>query len=106
MTRKLLHSLLLAAVLGQGWAQASMPLADDQMSQQDCAGQMAGHDDRDCCPEGVSDPAACHALCAGGVALTAAPVPLAVASGPAPHAAIAQPRAGPSYIPLNPPPIA
>ena len=106
MTRKLLHSLLLAAVLGQGWAQASMPLAGNQMSQQDCAGQMAGHDDRDCCPDGVSDPAACHVLCSGSVALTGAPVPLAVASGLAPQAAIAQPHAGPSYIPLNPPPIA
>lgn len=106
MTRKLLHSLLLAAVLGQGWAQASMPVALGPTPQQDCAGQMAGHDDRDCCPDGVSDPAACHALCAAGVALTAAPVPLRVASGPAPNAPIAQPRAGPSYIPLNPPPIA
>lgn len=78
MTRNLLHSRLLAAVLGPGWAQASMPIALGPMPQQDCA---------------------------GGVALTVAPVPLSVASGPAPHAPIAQPRAGPTYIPLNPPPI-
>jgi hypothetical protein len=103
MIRHLVFAVLLAAFLGQGWAQASM--AAPAMSE-DCAEQMISGADCDCCPDSTMAAGACAAVCSAAFALATAAPEIAVIRQEQ-HSLYFQPsRAGPRYLPLNPPPIA
>jgi hypothetical protein len=106
MFRQLIFSLLLAAFLGQGWAQASMAGMAAPAMQEDCAGQLAADADGDCCPDGADTAGACAAVCSAAVALTSTAPAVAIGLGSFRSTFFQPVRAGPRYLPLNPPPIA
>ncbi len=106
MARTFIYGLLIAALLGQGWAQAAMPLPETATSQADCAGHMPSDGVPDCCPDGAMASGACAAACSAAFALTTV-APEVVVSRSQFDSTFRQPaRAGPRYLPLNPPPIA
>jgi hypothetical protein len=103
MIRNLVFTALLAAFLAQGWAQAGV--AAPAMAA-DCAEQMTADADCDCCPDGVMAAGACAAACSAAFALAVVAPEVAV-TREAQRSPYFQPtRAGPRYLPLNPPPIA
>jgi hypothetical protein len=106
MVRTLIFSLLLAAFLAQGWAQAGMIMPADASSPADCAGHLQPDADSDCCPDGAMASGACASLCSAAFALTASLPVVPVIRGVSDTAFIQPARAGPRYLPLNPPPIA
>jgi len=106
MFRQLIFSLLLAAFLGQGWAQASMATMGAPAMPEDCAGYMASDSDGDCCPDGAEAAGACAAACSAAVALTSSTPAVAIGLGSLGSTFYQPARAGPRYLPLNPPPIA
>jgi hypothetical protein len=106
MFRQLLFSLLLAALLGQGWAQASMAVVAAPAMPEGCAGHMASDADDGCCPDGADTAGACAAVCSAAVALTSSAPAVAIGLGPLRSTFFQPARAGPRYLPLNPPPIA
>jgi len=85
-----------------------MPMVgSDDATQQDCAGHMdAGDEGCDCCPDGAPAGAACESVCGASAAVLPSVVEPVVTLGAAPVVLAAAVRAGPRYIPLNPPPIA
>lgn len=104
MARKLICSLLLAAFLGQGWFQAGMAVPAKSASPADCAGTMSA--DCDCCPDGAAAGSACASLCSVAFAPALA-LPEVTVNLVQFRSTFSQPaRAGPRYLPLNPPPIA
>jgi hypothetical protein len=103
MNRAFLQGLLVAAILLQGGIQAAAPVFPDVMTDADCGGHGT---DGDCCPDGAIDAASCQIQCGAVVALTGALPVNEPDSGRAPASTPAEPRAGPAYLPLNPPPIA
>jgi hypothetical protein len=104
MVRAFILSLLLAAFVGQGWAQSGMVPAEPA-SQADCSGQIEHGTGGDCCPDGASATGACASLCSAAFAL-ATVVPEVDASRDQFRSIFSQVvRAGPRYLPLNPPPI-
>jgi hypothetical protein len=103
MRCKLLQGFLLAALFLQGGAQAAVPVIPDAATAPGCAGHGT---DGDCCPDNAAEAASCQAQCGSVVALTGAPVAFEIYRPRAPDAVQPQPRAGPAYLPLNPPPIA
>lgn len=106
MIRNLAFAVLLAAFLGQGWAQASMAGMAAPAMAEDCAGHMSSDAGCDCCPDGAMAAGACAAACSAAFALTTAVADVAVIRQEQ-HSLYFQPaRAGPRYLPLNPPPIA
>jgi hypothetical protein len=106
MFRQLIYGLLLAAFLGQGWAQASMTGMAAPAMQDDCAGHMASDSEGDCCPDGADAAGACAAVCSAAVALTSSAPAVAIGLEPPRSTFFQLVRAGPRYLPLNPPPIA
>lgn len=106
MIRQLIFALLLAAFLGQGWAQASMAGMAAPAMPEDCAGQMASDADGDCCPDGADTGGACAAVCSAAAALTSSAAAVAIGLGQHRSNFLQPVRAGPRYLPLNPPPIA
>jgi len=105
MNRHLIFAILLAAFLGQGWAQASMAGMATPAMPEDCAGHMSPDAGSDCCPDGAMASGACVAACSAAIALTTA-VPEVAVIRQAQRSPYFQPvRAGPRYLPLNPPPI-
>jgi hypothetical protein len=106
MFRNLVFSILLAAFLGQGWAQASMAGMAAPAMQEDCAGQMAFDTSCDCCPDGAMAAGACASACSAAFALASVAPDVAVGRGQFDSSFFPPVRAGPRYLPLNPPPIA
>ncbi len=106
MIRHLVFAVLLAAFLGQGWAQASMAGMATPAVPEDCAGHMSSDAGCDCCPDGAMAAGACAAVCSAAFALTASLPVVPVIRGVSDTAFIQPARAGPRYLPLNPPPIA
>jgi hypothetical protein len=106
MLRPLTCSLLLAAFLSQGWAQAGMVMPAGAASLAECMDHAVSDDGCDCCPDAVSAAGACAVLCAAAAAL-AVPLPEVTVIHGQFRASFHPPvRAGPRYLPLNPPPIA
>lgn len=98
-------SLLLAAFVGQGWAQSGMAAPAEPASQADCSGQMEQGSGGDCCPDGVTATAACASVCSAAFAL-ATVVPEVAASRDQFRSIFSlAAHASPRYLPLNPPPI-
>jgi hypothetical protein len=106
MIRQLIFSLLLAAFLGQGWAQASMIGMVAPEMQDDCTGHVTSDASGDCCPDGADTAGACAAVCSAAVALAYAAPAVAISLEPTRSNFVQPVRAGPRYLPLNPPPIA
>jgi len=109
MARRLVCCLLLLTGLSQAWAASGMVLAAEPVTQDDCAGHMTDTDEPapgGCCPDGGPMSAGCAAACSAAVALGPAPVVPAVTQGAPPRVDLPATRASPSYLPLNPPPIA
>jgi hypothetical protein len=106
MVRTFILSLLLAAFVGQGWAQSGMAVPAEPASQADCPGQMEHGAGSDCCPEGTPAAGACASVCSAAFAL-ATFVPEVAASRDQFHSTFSPAvHASPRYLPLNPPPIA
>ncbi len=106
MFRTLIFSVLLAAFFGQGWAQAGMSASMAPASHADCAEHMDPDTGCDCCPDGAAAAGGCAALCAVAIALTSALPEVALGRTPLDSTFFLPDRAGPRYLPLNPPPIA
>ena len=106
MVRTFILSLLLAAFVGQGWAQSGMTVPAAPASQPDCSGDMEHGSSRDCCPDGTSAMGACAFLCSAAFALVSVVPEVALSRGQFLWTFLQLARAGPRYLPLNPPPIA
>ena len=104
---RILGFLVLLAVVSQAWAAAGMSIAiDDGAGTAHCPEQVSDDDPGDCCPdEGVMN-AGCEALCSSATALARSATVPVISQGAAPLVILPASRAGPRYIPLNPPPIA
>ncbi len=106
MVRTFIHGLMIAAFLGQGWAPAAMAAPAEPTSQSDCAGHIQPGAEGDCCPDGAMTAGACASLCSAAFGLAAA-APEVIVNRDQSVSNLLQPaRAGPNYLPLNPPPIA
>jgi len=81
MFRPLIFILLLAAFLGQGWAQASMAGMVAPAAPEDCAGAMASDTDGGCCPDGGDEAGACAAACSAAVVLMSSAPAVAIGLG-------------------------
>ena len=106
MARLIIYSLLIAAFLGQGWAQAGVLSPETGASPADCMGQMSSDADCGCCPDGMMSAGACGAVCSVALALASAAPEIAVSRGQVESAYFPSARAGPRYLPLTPPPRA
>ena len=106
MARTFIYGLLIAAFLGQGWAQAGVSVPVEPASQADCTGHMKSGAECDCCPDGAMAAGACASACSAAFALTAASPEVIVNRGQFDSSFFPPVRAGPRYLPLNPPPIA
>lgn len=106
MIRTLVIAVLLAAFLGQGWAQAGMTMTAQPATQSDCAGHMPSDAGCDCCPDGAMATGACAAACSTGFALASVVPEVAPSRGQIQSTYVPPARADPRYLPLNPPPIA
>lgn len=106
MARSLIYSLLIAALLGQGWAQAAMPLPEAASTQADCAGHTPSDTGPDCCPDGAMAAGGCASACSAAFALATVAPEVVVSPSQYDSTFLQLARAGPRYLPLNPPPIA
>lgn len=106
MARTFINGLLIAAFLAQGWAEAAMPLPEGASPQADCAGHMPVDTAPDCCPDGAMASGACASACSAAFGLAAAAPEVTVNRGQFYSKFLQPARAGPRYLPLNPPPIA
>jgi hypothetical protein len=107
MTRNFLYGLVIAAFLAQGWAPAAQSLPAEPVEQSDCTGH-APPDDLgcDCCPDGAMVAGGCGSACGMAFALAAATPVVAVSRDEFLLQSLPPARAGPRYLPFNPPPIA
>jgi len=106
MVRTFILSLLLAAFAAQGWAASGMSMPVELAAQADCTGLMGQDTGNDCCPDGMSAMGACASLCSAAFALASVVPEVSVSRGQFRSDFFQPVRAGPRYLPLNPPPIA
>ena len=109
MVRRVLCCVLLMTCLSQAWAATGMGamMAAQSTAQSDCGGHVDGGNDLPgCCLDGAAANAGCQSACGASAATAQVPIQPALAHGAAPLEILPAPRAGPRYLPLNPPPIA
>jgi len=106
MVRAFILSLLLAAFVGQGWAQPGMAVPAEPASQADCSGQMGHGAGSDCCPDGAPGTGACGSVCSAAFALATVVPEVAISRDHFRSIFLQVVRVDPRYLPLNPPPIA
>lgn len=105
VTRYLL-SLLLVTLLSQGWAPAGLSQFSGSDAEQHCAEMGKDGESCACCPEGVLASSGCELRCSGIVAATANTPVFTATPGQDRQRLVVLVRAGLTYLPLNPPPIA
>jgi hypothetical protein len=93
------------ACLTQSSAPLGMTMDPGPNAPQDCSGHMAD-DACDCCPDGLATGTDCQSLCGLQVTLASNVIEPVKTIDEFPPEILAAARAGPNYIPLNPPPIA
>lgn len=104
MPRRLLHCLVLIALIFQGAAVASASVFPQADMEQHCAGHAASGQDCACCADGLAM-SGCAALCSAMVSLPGSLVRIPHEAAGQRFALFVHWSAGPPHVPLNPPPI-
>jgi hypothetical protein len=105
MLRRVVSLIALLALTAQAVAQAGVDFDDGAPAQHQCDTQEHAQADCSCCPDSVPING-CAGLCSMMSALVPAPVAVAPAAGEQARRSNEACIRGPTYLPLNPPPIA
>ena len=105
MSMRVFGSVLVAALLWQGWVQAAAAASGPPSSMEHCGMQADPAGDHGCCEDEASVGTDCEVFCGLSPALVTEAAVMPPSRSETPRTRTPPYRAGPDYLPLNPPPI-
>jgi hypothetical protein len=106
MSKRILSCLVLLVLFNlQGIAQASVAAHAESARQAHCADHATSPEGCSCCPDELALYAGCASLCSMIAALPTMSIHVHGSAIREYHSLVVRESSGPSYIPLNPPPI-